>query len=639
MAFEATTELLGGGPRGGAELVRQEIYDDKEFVRSHLYLLELLVPSEIAVSGSGEGTSASGMARVSFLFPLVLAPQSIQVSEPYTVAVTPGLDGGLFVEENGVLARTITVAATTGFKVRRAGYRAGAIQDAASKNFNVDMRGGEARLRAQALSGQAHFQFIQDRVFRTYSELKRSGTYARGVELRWHNLHDRESFRVIPLSFDSQRSIQTRFHFPHSFSLLAVAKASAPNYVAEAPGDASWLDQAKSMIASVKRAVALVQAAIGEITAFVNEVKAFVASILDIINVVSSVIAAAAAFVDAVVDLIYLVPNMLKAIGQQIEDACAALETAVGRFGAGPSALQSANMQQPLLAMMDGIDELGVQRAALQTSIGAKLALLDDAELAPSGTAPTVGSVNDVIESGTAPRSGDAARRALQGRRSGNRYRSTRPWQVGPSDTLSTIAARTLGDARRWRHIAALNGLTSPYISSVGLPGTVRPGATLLVPSTAAPASAGQGAGILGADPTADGFTQLLGTDLYLAPVAGGLYDLEVDSTGMDARTVAGKDNLVQAVRSRMLTAQGSCALYPALGARPLVGIGLRAAEVEVLRFRLREAVEADARIRTVSRVELNPGASPDAVVADITAEVLGIDATLTTQASVRSAA
>lgn len=72
-------------------------------------------------------------------------------------------------------------------------------------------------------------------------------------------------------------------------------------------------------------------------------------------------------------------------------------------------------------------------------------------------------------------------------------------YTVRPGDTLQGIAARLLGDVGRWHEIAALNGLSPPFVSLSGVPGTAGPGDKILVPYVAGGAqeqvqSAGSGA-------------------------------------------------------------------------------------------------------------------------------------------------
>ena len=72
------------------------------------------------------------------------------------------------------------------------------------------------------------------------------------------------------------------------------------------------------------------------------------------------------------------------------------------------------------------------------------------------------------------------------------RYTGFREVTVLFGDSLPSIAAREMSDARRWLDLALANGLKSPYISEEGVPGTLRPGQPILIPTTEPPTATDQ---------------------------------------------------------------------------------------------------------------------------------------------------
>ena len=90
------------------ENTRRVITRDDKYFKRMLYFFELRVPA------NGTQTPVPG----SYLYPLVIPPTSLRMSEPFAVEKSFTLDGGLFVEENGILARELTVSGTTGFAPR-----------------------------------------------------------------------------------------------------------------------------------------------------------------------------------------------------------------------------------------------------------------------------------------------------------------------------------------------------------------------------------------------------------------------------------------------------------------------------------------------------------------------------------------
>ncbi|WP_431860120.1 GPW/gp25 family protein [Azospirillum sp.] len=160
--------------------------------------------------------------------------------------------------------------------------------------------------------------------------------------------------------------------------------------------------------------------------------------------------------------------------------------------------------------------------------------------------------------------------------------------EVRVGDSLQTIAARELGDARRWYDLANLNNLLPPYITDD--PATAGPrvllvGATLMVPSAA---------------PTPSAVTDrddVFGTDVALA---GG--KLEVDEAG-DLRTVSGTTNLKQALTHRLVTRPGELLFHPdyGCGVYELIGRKGGAATNKLAAVLVERALRADPRVDRVA--------------------------------------
>jgi len=129
--------------------------------------------------------------------------------------------------------------------------------------------------------------------------------------------------------------------------------------------------------------------------------------------------------------------------------------------------------------------------------------------------------------------------------------------EVRAGETLQSIAGLKLGDAARWPELAALNGLLPPYITAGGSPGTVAPGALLLLPYT-----------------TTD--TEILGDDLDLAIAFTGSdvgdFVLEPGTEPADVQTVTGTASAIQALNVVIRTRQGEDTQHPAVGLPAAVG-------------------------------------------------------------------
>ena len=128
-------------------------------------------------------------------------------------------------------------------------------------------------------------------------------------------------------------------------------------------------------------------------------------------------------------------------------------------------------------------------------------------------------------------------------------------------ETLVDVAARALGDYTQWESIAALNGLSPPYVGATPAPGIATWGTQLVLPTP------GVSGSVTGAAPSYT--TNFLGVDLYIGPINGSMPAW----TG-DFQTIAGYSNLAWALGRRLQTNQGSLIYHPSYGSRipPEVG-------------------------------------------------------------------
>lgn len=155
-------------------------------------------------------------------------------------------------------------------------------------------------------------------------------------------------------------------------------------------------------------------------------------------------------------------------------------------------------------------------------------------------------------------------------------------------DSLQTIALRELGDASRWVELIGYNGLVPPFIvndPALGADGVVVAGQQMLVPAPGRRSSK--------IDPEA-----VLGRDAQLGPRGELLCD------GYDFAIVAGRANLSQAIKNRVVSERGDLMYHPSYGCdvRRLIGVvngptkGLLAARVS------RAAVAQDPRVTRITR-------------------------------------
>lgn len=617
------------------EELRRNLTGDVKFVQKLLYYFELRLPEDIT----------SLLGRSSFFFPLVINPQGYTMDEPFALERTFTQGGGMYVEEHGIIERVITLRGNTGFKPRTM-HRDPLMLLADPPEAKSHSRILSA-FALDKLSGQRHFQYLQDAVFRTYADYKRDPATAERTQLFFHNPKDDESWLVAPRRFTLERSSDKPATYNYTIELLVLGPAAIADETFSE--DAALLEQLRSAIQEVKNAIAMVSGAINDLTNLVAEIEGLVKGVASAIDTVGDVIDAATNFVNGVTDLIEAPYAIINSLQEVFDSGSAFLET-VDNF--------PDNARQAFRRLTDGLDRLGTHPEVFETSTQAEMRknrerqeltlAVSSATLAAAAASSPPASLAAFAAMGTAitPGEAQAAEGVTTAGRSQPAYTGAQQYEVTSGDTLVSLAARYLGDARLWQHIAVVNGLKPPFINDQAgadltdlrespLPGAVGVGRKLLIPNFAKPPASQPQLPVLGVQLEAPAEEHFLGADLALVPVTGEngrtRYDLAIDTDGgsIDAKIVRGVPNLVQALKVRLATEKGTDLLYRNLGVARVIGLNMGPVDTTLAKFRILEAMSADPRVGAVRKVAFQAAEeSPDLLEVEAEVEVRGFTQT-----------
>ncbi|OGO08150.1 MAG: hypothetical protein A2Y61_00250 [Chloroflexi bacterium RBG_13_60_13] len=634
------------------EKFRQQVMEDEDFLKRHLFFFEMRVPFDVATLGGFFG----------FLFPIVIPPRSYMISEPFTLEAIPTQGGGLYVEENGIVQRTIRIQGTTGFKPRPLKVRLGdafpAILDAKKKSYTREL---PDRI-FDKISGQRHMHYLQDAVFRTYADLKRDPATAADTALIFHNPADRESWLVAPREFSIERDASAPHLYNYNIELLVLDKATVVKE--DFSEDKGLFDTIKDRLRAIRKAIDMATGAINDLTALAAEIRSVVNEIDNIIDSVNAVLDAATDFVNGVTSLIEVPFTFVESAIQSVESSIAHIHAWVDQGAAilETTVLFPEIVIQKFATLQDSFETLASFPSAYERSLDTLMRL--KRELQESRRSLTDDRKQDALDYGN-PTTLDAVRslgtqltagdvQSAEGQITAGSlvrtYKSARQVTIEDGDTLAGLAARYMGDARLWQYIAVINGLKPPYIdsqASVPLVGGVGTGSVLTGGATGAdetPFSKALGVGskiliptnqtssldlpilpVMGVKSDEPAENQLLGTDFLLDAVGGNYgssreqYDIPIDTEGggVDAKLVRGMDNMAQAVVIRMLTDRGTDSLYKQLGVQRVVSMGFTSLDLAMARFRIIDAIARDPRVASIQLVKFQQGDEGNPATAD----------------------
>lgn len=634
------------------EQARQKRTGDTRFTLQQgrfLYAFELLVPGAANINNK----------TIRAIVPLTLNPQSITLTEPFALTQTPTVGGGLYIEEEGIIARRLSITGTTGFapmlppQGRKFGDPTAAL--ALPRRFAVPTGISRGMDSKDPLSGQFQFQILQDRIFRLYSDLKQNPITSPDTYMFFHNTKDDEHYLVAPINFVMQRMAPRSTMYNYGIELLVLRDAGGlkrlseplPKTVKAKPLSAiqAAAKYMKGILQKVQQAAASLQKAIEDnvlgpirgITTIISDAAAIITAaeqlVRDGVNALTSfantILNAATSFLDAVDSIVNLVEDWggLKPGFYNISQSYLGLEAAAERLVNSFSQIQPLTIEGTKGQQFNKNFNLGA--AALENISGTSQGPFPFSSTTTAGSVPA--SYQAQLDEGTAPTAGADLRdegRPRGARERLSQFKGVMSQDVLMNDSLEAIAARYLGSSNLAPLLADLNNLEPPYISRTGLPNTLKPGAKIYIPTTESRTPEGAGPTVFGAKVNDSPEEKAFGRDIRLQPtdnvVGKSEYDISIDSTGTDISFISGTDNLIQGLRTRISTEADTSVLFPTLGVEQYIGIGAQTEELSLVELSLREAILNDPRISQISNLQIQQPVA-DTFTVDFDASVINL--------------
>ncbi|MBT8430094.1 MAG: LysM peptidoglycan-binding domain-containing protein [Gammaproteobacteria bacterium] len=567
------------------------------------------------------------------LFPLPINPDRFEYSLPFANELTPQQEGGVVVEDTGVVIGTITMSGTTGFKLRR---QKTAFHGGGQTRFTGFLP-SVGSVFGQDVSGQMAFWILANKCFEGYSTLKADPETSGGTRMELFVPKETLALEVVPKTFGLTRSANSeRVTYRYNITLEVIGEAE--------PIDLSALEDEEDIFESILDSITTMRDTLGQIAAVVDDVTAMVDSLRrtwqglsGFLDDLATITNSCSAFVEGVKSFVSVPRSFMQSFASLAEDASELFsDTATLPADVGQSFAQLGDYANTLIVASrdhfrgawEDVAEAYNTRATPRYDISrTNPGERDEIAQRASDGASSDGSLTPSQVYGGTFQPGDERRARLSAatsRLKSRDYTGFSEIPVGQGDTLASIAARTLGDARKWPDLALVNNLSPPFITTgPKLPGTLQPGSRIIIPVNK-PVRPAQVLTTGDPDVGASQANAHLGVDYEYVQTEDGSWGWKIDAAhgAVDGTRAAGIGNLAQALGSRLRTERGTNLLYPGLGLPRLIGASQLESPAPEINLRVRQQILADPRIDRLESASFS--VVNDAVEVEIKAQPVG---------------
>jgi hypothetical protein len=565
----------------------------------------------------------------SAMFQLPIPPERFEYVMPFAAELTPQQESGIITEEAGIVMADIAISGTTGWKLKKDNTISWAAVGGSFTSLLSEAMGFNPT--GEKLSGQMSWWLLANRCFEGYSVLKKDPETAPETYLELHVMKDQLHLQVVPVNVTLRREAsRDRVTYRYDLNLKAIGEAAPIEW--DLPDEKGIFDSIVDGFNKIRGTIRSVQAAIDDISAAFDSLSRLTNSIVGVITDVKNVFESAQNLIDGAKKFFDFPKNFITQTSAAVESlveffqdedvpptVAATLFTIMDDLDTLNTVLTNASLYAETWpskaeSYNEGTDRYAKDRAGDQATYRQEQD--DFASVASDAN----GKMTIDQAFGGPILAGDSLRRdnsLPETRLRGSDYTGFAERTVGQGDTIQALAARHLGDARKWLDLAIVNNLKAPWVTNgAKIPNTLRPGMSFMVPvkNTSRPARViGAGNDPIPGESLAE---DALGTDMELAK-DGTQWGWEVDHAhgSTDARKVRGIPNMVQAIGSRFRTTRGENIMFPQLGLPRMVGLPAPHDNTAEARLRARQQLLAEPRIDRLNRFKLT--VENDALVLD----------------------
>jgi hypothetical protein len=486
-----------------------------------------------------------------------LHPKAMNLTEPFATHIVPTQGGGIYVESQGIILRTLSIAGTTG-------YRPAMVDTPANNNRNViPHQPGEP-------TGFLNLLKLRN-LFRNYADLKRDKSLSYKVYLVWYNNKEQEAWFFEPSNFTTNRDAASPFTYDYTITGVLTQKVNFSTVVNTINPDPASVHY---RIASLRRSATMINSLLSNLFPKLGN-----DALGDMMGAARGVLEVADRLDNAVSGVAFTASS----IAQSPFVLGSALHTLVSGF---KTALKDAEKTQ---ATIWGIDNWNEWKNNWKVTGQKWLELSkasDDLIRASTALAQPETIVEVLNTSPPAPGSPGLPKSKVTNPNSG--YEWTDPesnnWKgvvVTKGATLPDLVYNATGDAGAEAAVIEYNGLEYPYITDTptyvgAFTRFLTAGDIIYLPFPKELISGDINTKINPLKASLGLYEEALGRDLRLhksthATTGVSEFNLKISPTG-DLDVVGGRDNIIQAIDIKLNTERGELTPHPEFGIVPVMG-------------------------------------------------------------------